>query len=127
MVKGGCPRTTEAEADLSEGVMSGGRLVSPLGRGGGESAEWVDREGSDEEEDERCWVCGMEGDPEDEDEDRGVVRVEEAGGEDVERFGAIRDERRVKELVDPRKPTAKEVEEHERTHLPYRNWCGVCV
>ena len=69
----------------------------------------------------------MEESPEEEDEDRGVVRVEEAGGEEVERFGAIRDERKVKELVDPRKPTAREVEEHERTHLPYRNWCAVCV
>ena len=30
-------------------------------------------------------------------------------------------------LIDPRRPTQKEVEEHERTHLPYRNWCAVCV
>ena len=26
-----------------------------------------------------------------------------------------------------RKPTKKEVEEHEVTHLPYRNWCWACV
>ena len=24
-------------------------------------------------------------------------------------------------------PTQKKVEDHERTHLPYRNWCSVCV
>ena len=25
------------------------------------------------------------------------------------------------------KPSKKEVEEHERTHLPFRNWCKHCV
>ena len=27
----------------------------------------------------------------------------------------------------PTEPTEKEVEEHERTHLPYRDWCKHCV
>ena len=35
--------------------------------------------------------------------------------------------RAVKEMVDPRRPSQREVEEHERHHLPYRNWCPVCV
>ena len=25
------------------------------------------------------------------------------------------------------KPSAREVEEHERTHLPFRNWCHHCI
>lgn len=33
----------------------------------------------------------------------------------------------MRRLVDPRMPTKQEIEEHEPTHLPYRNWCGVCV
>ena len=28
---------------------------------------------------------------------------------------------------DPGKPTARQVEEHERTHLPFRSWCRWCV
>ena len=24
-------------------------------------------------------------------------------------------------------PTAKEVEEHERTHIPFRSWCKHCI
>ena len=35
--------------------------------------------------------------------------------------------RKIKEVVDPRRPTEKEVEEHNRHHLPYRNWCRICV
>lgn len=27
----------------------------------------------------------------------------------------------------PRLPTAQEIEEHEKTHLPYRRWCSTCV
>ena len=30
-------------------------------------------------------------------------------------------------LPSPQRPTAKEVEEHNATHLPYRSWCPVCV
>ena len=33
----------------------------------------------------------------------------------------------VKKLQDPKKPSAEEVEEHEKTHLPYRSWCKACV
>jgi hypothetical protein len=33
----------------------------------------------------------------------------------------------VKIVADPRLPTAKEIEKHCLTHLPYRNWCSVCV
>lgn len=30
-------------------------------------------------------------------------------------------------MADPARPSAKEVEEHELTHLPFRNWCRECV
>jgi hypothetical protein len=33
----------------------------------------------------------------------------------------------VRMVADPRMPTEKEVERHRLTHLPYRNWCPVCV
>jgi hypothetical protein len=36
-------------------------------------------------------------------------------------------ERRTKKLPDPRKPNQEAIDEHERTHLPYRNWCRHCV
>ena len=29
--------------------------------------------------------------------------------------------------LDPKEPTKEEREEHEKTHLPYRNWCRHCV
>ena len=39
----------------------------------------------------------------------------------------MKDERVVKDLVDPRRPTQKEIDEHYKTHLPYRNWCPICI
>ena len=33
----------------------------------------------------------------------------------------------VKVLASPMKPSAKDVEVHNTTHLPYRNWCPICV
>ena len=62
--------------------------------------------GVEEEEGEECGVCG---------------------GKEVERLVGREDKRRPRGIGDPRKPTEKEVEEHELTHLPYRNWCSVCV
>ena len=52
-----------------------------------------------------------------------AMRLDEA----VERKTAVEDKRKVHKLVDPRKPTQEEVDEHELTHIPYRNWCPVCV
>ena len=62
----------------------------------------------------------------DEDEEAEVIRVEE--GEEMGRVSAEEDGRMVKRLGDPRRPTEKEVEEHElRNHGQYRNWCKICV
>ena len=65
---------------------------------------------------------GDEEDVSDEDEKIGVC-----GGQDVVRMGAREDCRKLRGMGDPRKPTQKEVEEHRLTHLPYRNWCTICV
>ena len=67
--------------------------------------------------------------PEEEETEDVETRCEECmpGGE-VRRWKSGEDEgRAVKKLGDPRKPTQMEVEDHERTHLPYRNWCAYCV
>ena len=60
---------------------------------------------------------------ESEDDDKGA----DAAGAIGERIKAEKDADRVKSITDPRKPTEKEVEDHNRTHLPYRNWCPHCV
>ena len=46
---------------------------------------------------------------------------------EVERKGKDEEKRELRKLIDPRKPTQEEVDEHELTHLPYRNWCPICV
>ena len=37
------------------------------------------------------------------------------------------EERVSKSIFEPMKPSPKEVADHERTHVPYRCWCNVCV
>ena len=32
-----------------------------------------------------------------------------------------------KKLLDPRLPSQDEVDRHNLTHLPYRNWCPICI
>ena len=60
---------------------------------------------------------------ESEDDEDGV----EIAGAEGERIRAERDAERVRNVTDPRKPTEREIESHNRTHLPYRNWCPHCV
>ena len=36
-------------------------------------------------------------------------------------------QRKVEKMINPRLPTKEERLEHEKTHLPYRNWCRHCV
>ena len=49
------------------------------------------------------------------------------GEEEVQKLRAVKDERVLKDSADPRRPTQREVEDHQRTHLPYRNWCPMFV
>ena len=53
--------------------------------------------------------------------------TEEYKGIEVERKGKEGDKAIIKKLLDPRKPSEQEVEDHELYHVPYRNWCAVCV
>ena len=74
-----------------------------------------------------CGVCGMDDEMDsEEDEEEDVIRIR-GEGEEPGREGAG-EEREVKKLTDPRRPSEAEVEEHRRkNHLPYRNWCGICI
>ena len=65
--------------------------------------------------------CDEEIDDDDE-EVKDAVRV----GAEGEKIKAEK-ERKLQKLGDPRKPTQAEVDDHDRTHLPYRNWCPHCV
>ena len=58
----------------------------------------------------------------DEEEESGIRR-----GEEAERIGAGEGFGMVKKMLDPRLPTQKEVDLHELNHLPYRNWCPICI
>ena len=49
--------------------------------------------------------------------------VELMGDDSEDEAGA----RKTKRLKDPMLPTTEELHEHERTHLPYRDWCPYCV
>ena len=72
-----------------------------------------------------CGVCGID-DPisdEMELEEEGII----SGGTEADKMGKESDDRDVRQLIDPRKPTQKEVEEHDLFHLPYRNWCAICI
>ena len=59
----------------------------------------------------------------DEGEGGDAIRV----GEDPERCGASGDGRKMRILADPRMPSQKDVDEHNLSHVPYRNWCPHCV
>jgi hypothetical protein len=49
-------------------------------------------------------------------------------GEATERIGLPKDDEVVRRILDPKLPSAEEVERHYVSgHLPYRNWCPVCV
>ena len=48
-------------------------------------------------------------------------------GDEVERMKAQDESGQIRKMLDPRLPTQKEVDEHGLNHLPYRNWCPVCI
>ena len=41
--------------------------------------------------------------------------------------GECTEERVASSVFDPLQPTARQIREHDLTHLPYRNWCPWCV
>ena len=58
-----------------------------------------------------------------------VAPTEEAigEGEEVQVDGGCEDVEPVKYAVDPGMLTAAQVEEHRKTHMPFRSWCKWCV
>jgi len=50
-----------------------------------------------------------------------------AGNEEVSVDGNGEEAERVKHAADPGAPTAAQVEDHRKTHIPYRSWCKWCV
>ena len=49
-------------------------------------------------------------------------------GEEGERLGLPREGEFIRKMVDPKLPSARDVDEHYLSgHIPYRNWCPVCV
>ena len=52
----------------------------------------------------------------------------EGEGDDLDQQGdEARPSRRKPSRVPGRPPSAAEIREHERTHLPYRSWCRFCI
>ena len=49
------------------------------------------------------------------------------GGEDPERLVLPRDNEVIRKVIDPKLPSTMEIDMHNLTHLPYRNWCPICV
>ena len=41
--------------------------------------------------------------------------------------GDFGDGRKMRKMLNPCLPTRAEIDEHELTHLPFRNWCEHCV
>ena len=64
--------------------------------------------------------CDSDGDNED-------IICEPCGGDIVERVSKERDEENVKKMIDPKLPSDEEVRDHYRFHIPYRNWCPICI
>jgi hypothetical protein len=56
-----------------------------------------------------------------------VVEEEEDKEEGEEEEDAQRGMRRPQKMIDPKLPSRAEVDEHEKTHLPFRNWCRHCI
>ena len=56
--------------------------------------------------------------------DDGVDSENAVPAEDDEQEGGARC---TKKVANPRLPRKDDIEEHEKTHLPFRNWCRHCV
>ena len=106
---------------LKAGSVSAGRIVPEICSGVAASAERQNPVSPSVE------IMGADGEDGEDDgaEDDGaeVLKVDEK----VERTPAKEDAREVAKLNDPRRPSQAEIDDHELTHIPYRNWCSICV
>ena len=59
-------------------------------------------------------------------DDEGMIKDYKTGV-DPERIALPKDGEHVRKIIDPKLPSKEEVEHHNLTHLPYRNWCPICV
>ena len=66
------------------------------------------------------WVRKVEGEA----QGQGVVQ---GSGEEPGRLGVDQEGAPLRSMGDPRLPGTQEVEEHNLTHVPYRNWYPHCV
>ena len=62
----------------------------------------------------------METNEPNEESEVGEIEVDEVACEETT-------ERVSRAVFDPIQPTARQISDHDRTHLPYRNWCKWCV
>jgi hypothetical protein len=67
----------------------------------------------------------MANEAESDEEDEGIQ--EDLRCSPCERIGLEKEEDVIKKMVDPKLPSQEEVERHNLTHLPYRNWCPICI
>ena len=104
--------------DESEGRSDPELMCGVCGESDESEEALADIEREEEKEEEACH---------DDKEDKAKGREWRGEGEEVKRIRANREERVVKEMLDPRRPSNNEVEKYRRTHIPYRNWCEICV
>ena len=60
------------------------------------------------------------------------INANDDAGEEIELSGEEDEDetaeaRKVKVQRDPRQPTREEIEAHNITHVPYRDWCPRCI
>ena len=46
---------------------------------------------------------------------------------DLDESDDVEESEPIRGLKDPGQPSREDVENHNLTHLPYRNWCDICV
>ena len=54
---------------------------------------------------------------------KAVCGICDADAEEIEEDEEEMDARKTVQMADPKKPSQEEMMEHEKTHLPYQNWC----
>ena len=78
---------------------------------------------NDNRDDFDVMVNGADGDA-----DEGIEgMMNEMGGSPCEKISLQREEDVIRDLRDPKLPSREEIEKHNLTHLPFRDWCPICV